>query len=196
MNNTKQIIDNYNKRILTNVMNSCLLAAFHFLNREKSTAKETFGFKTKNCPPVIEELRNFEEGMTQIIQKVKFKKINCQFQNDLKNDLTSVKSDNHLFVFKADKSTNFYKLDAAKYNQLLNDKIAKAYKKSDGNQLKTIDTEAKAITKRLKIDDRVEITAQKVAFITLKDHKDNFLNKSTSRLINPSKQEIGKISKH
>ena len=80
-------------------------------------------------------------------------------------------------------------------NQLLNDNITKAYKKSDGNQLKTIDTEAKAITKRLKIDDRVEITAQKEAFITLKDHKDNFSNKPTCRLINPSKQEIGKISK-
>ena len=159
--------------------------AFHFLNQEKSTAKETFGFKTKNCPPVIEELRKFEEGMTQIIQKIKFRKINCEFQN---------KRDNRLFV-KADKSTNFYKLDAAKYNQLLNDNITKAYKKSNGNQLKTIDTEAKAITESLKIDDRVEITAQKEAFITLKDHKDNFSNKHTCRLINPSKQEIGKISK-
>ena len=49
--------------------------------------------------------------------------------------------------------------------------------------------------KKLKIDDRVEVTAQKEAFITLKDHKDNFANKSTCRLINPSKQEIGKISK-
>ena len=134
--------------------------AFHFLNQEISMAKETFGFKTKNCPPVIEELRKFEEGMIQIIQKVKFRKINCAFQNDLKNDITSVKSDNRLFV-KADKSTNFYKLDAAKYNQLLNDNITKAYKKSNGNQLKTIDTEAKAITERLKIDDRVEITAKK-----------------------------------
>ena len=32
-------------------------------------------------------------------------------------------------------------------------------------------------------------------FITLKDHKDNFENKPTCRLINPSKQEIGKIGK-
>ena len=118
--------------------------------------------------------------MTQIIQKVKFRKINCQFQNDLKNDITSVKSDNRLFV-KADKSTNFYKLDAAKYNQLLNDNITKAYKKSDGSQLKTIDTEAKAITKMLKIDDRVEITAQKEAFITLKAHKDVTLDLTTER---------------
>ena len=152
--------------------------AFHFLKQEKSAAKETFGFKTKNCPPVIEELQNFEEGMTQIIQKVELRKINCQFQKDLRNDITSVKSNNRLFV-KADKSTNFYKLDAAKYNQLLNDNITKAYKKSDGNQLKAIHTEAKAITKRLKIDDQVEITAQKETFRTLKHHKDNFLNKPT-----------------
>ena len=54
---------------------------------------------------------------------------------------------------------------------------------------------AKTITQKLCIDDRVEMTATKEAFITLKDHKDNFKNKPTCRLINPSKQEIRKISK-
>ena len=33
------------------------------------------------------------------------------------------------------------------------------------------------------------------AFITLKDHKENFVNKPTCRLIKPSKPEIGQISK-
>ena len=46
----------------------------------------------------------------------------------------------------------------------------------------------------LSIDDRVEMTATKEAFITLKDHKDNFENKPTCRLINPSKQETYKYS--
>ena len=32
-------------------------------------------------------------------------------------------------------------------------------------------------------------------FITLKDHKPNFRNNPTCRLINPTKPEIGKISK-
>ena len=108
--------------------------------------------------------------------------------------MISVKSDNRLFV-KADKSTKFYKLDTAKYNQLLTDNITKAYKKADGKQLKKIDSEVKAITRKLNIDDRVEVTAQKEVFITLKDHKDNFAKKPMCRLINPSKQEIGKISK-
>jgi len=35
----------------------------------------------------------------------------------------------------------------------------------------------------------------KEAFITLKDHKENFANRPTCRLINPSKTEVGRISK-
>ena len=32
-------------------------------------------------------------------------------------------------------------------------------------------------------------------FVTLKDHKENFSNRPTVRLINPAKNEIGRISK-
>ena len=41
----------------------------------------------------------------------------------------------------------------------------------------------------------VNTTAERESFITLKDHKENFKNKPTCRLINPCKPEIGKISK-
>ena len=34
------------------------------------------------------------------------------------------------------------------------------------------------------------------SFVTLKDHKENFMNYLTTRLINPSKNQIGRISKH
>ena len=44
-------------------------------------------------------------------------------------------------------------------------------------------------------DDRIDTTANKDAFISLKNHKPNFANKPTCRLINPTKSEIGKISK-
>ena len=55
--------------------------------------------------------------------------------------------------------------------------------------------EANEIAKRLNLDDRVNTTAKREAFITLKDHKPNFANNPTCRLINPAKSEIGKISK-
>ena len=141
--------------------------AYHFLNPNQQSEKENFGFKTRNNPPVIEELKEFEDGMTMIIQKVKFKNIECQFQKDLNEDIESIKSDNRLFVYvKADKSTNFYKLEATKYNQLLHENITKTYKKAESNQLK-IEDKAKTITEKLRIDDRVETTATKEAFITL-----------------------------
>ena len=34
------------------------------------------------------------------------------------------------------------------------------------------------------------------SFVTLKDHKENFMNHPTTRFINRSKNEIGRISKH
>ena len=37
--------------------------------------------------------------------------------------------------------------------------------------------------------------AKKEAFITLKDHKDDFNINSKCRLINPAKSELGKVSK-
>lgn len=156
--------------------------------------KETFGFKTKNCPPVVEEMKGFEEGMIRIIQNIAFKKTHSQFQQELKGDIASVKNDDRLFV-KADKTTNFYKLDIPNYKRLLEANITKTYKKSDKKQQSMMDEEARVITKQLNIDDRVEKTAMKEAFITLKDHKENFANKPTCRLINPSKPEIGRISK-
>ena len=48
----------------------------------------------------------------------------------------------------------------------------------------------------IKLDDRVEVSASRDAFITLKDHKPDFINNPTCRLINPTKSEIGIISKH
>ena len=58
-----------------------------------------------------------------------------------------------------------------------------------------IDSEAKTIAQELNIDDRTEQIAKQQAFITLKDHKDNFANHPTCRLINPAKSELGKVSK-
>ena len=52
-----------------------------------------------------------------------------------------------------------------------------------------------AIAKTLRLDDRINITAKREAFISLKDHKPNFANNPTCRFINPAKAEIGKISK-
>ena len=42
----------------------------------------------------------------------------------------------------------------------------------------------------------IKINGTSSSFITLKDHKENFLNRPTTRLLNPTKNQIGRISKH
>ena len=55
--------------------------------------------------------------------------------------------------------------------------------------------EDKAVANKLEIADRVYTTSKREAFITLKDHKQNHINNPTFRLLNPTKQELGKVSK-
>ena len=55
--------------------------------------------------------------------------------------------------------------------------------------------EAKHISKKLELDNRIESLAKSIALILLKDHKPNFQSSLPCRLINPSKINIGKISK-
>ena len=59
----------------------------------------------------------------------------------------------------------------------------------------TINFKPKQIASKLKIDDRVQKLDKNEAYVTIKDHKEGFPHKISCRLINPSKTDIGKISK-
>ena len=58
-----------------------------------------------------------------------------------------------------------------------------------------INTEAFLFAAELDIEDRVFRMERRQAVVTLKDHKENFLNRSETRLINPTKSDLGKITK-
>ena len=75
--------------------------------------------------------------------------------------------------------------------------VTSTYKKTNSNIKKTIDIKGKQITENVdqEILDRMDINSKNTCFITLKDHKENFLNNPTVRLINPAKNELGRISK-
>ena len=57
-----------------------------------------------------------------------------------------------------------------------------------------IATECKNISRKLNIENHLPSTKLNPAFITIKDYKENFTNNAKCRLINPTKQEIGKVS--
>ena len=72
-------------------------------------------------------------------------------------------------LIAADKTANLYKLEPSTYNDLLEKNITKSYKKAQPETTQAIHKENKAIATKLRIDDRVDTTADKDAFITLKD---------------------------
>ena len=73
--------------------------------------------------------------------------------------------------------------------------IIKSCEKVQPKTMQAILKGNKDIVTKPRINDRVDTAADKDAFITLEDHKPNFTNKPTCRLINPTKSEIGKVSK-
>ena len=169
--------------------------AFFYLNKPtKRNKKETFGFKSTRTPPVIEEMKVFESKMTQMIQNIEFTSYMNDFQKKLMKDVKKTTNTTDLII-KADKTTNFYRMKTTEYQTFTNTNVQKNYKKSSNRQLNSINQEAKKIASELELDDRIETLAEWESFITLKDHKPNFHNSPTCRLINPMKSDLGKASK-
>ena len=96
----------------------------------------------------------------------------------------------------ADKTTNIYRMEKGDYGKLLKGNISKSYKNSTCDVKRdTVDKEASEIAKQLRREERMEKYAGRNAYITPKDHKDNFINNPKCRLINPTKSEVGLLSK-
>ena len=109
----------------------------------------------------------------------------------MKSDISDIKSSPNMFIF-ADKTSNIYKAAPREYNNLLKDNITKSYKKSTDHLEKAVNMEAKKHHKKIQLSDRIECLAKTPAFITLKDHKDNFQFSLHCRLISPSKSKLVK----
>ena len=123
--------------------------------------------------------------MLNMVQNIKFKSNKNPFQTKLSNDKKSIQKSKNIYV-PADKTTNFYEVKPEAYNDLLSKNIQKNYKKTSSKTEKQNTAADKKIAATLKLDDRIEIAAKKESFINLKDHKPNFQNNPTCRLINPS----------
>ena len=80
-----------------------------------------------------------------------------------------------------------FKLTKDEYNHLDN-AVTATYKRAIEGIEDIMNKEGK---KRADIFDRIEINGTSNCFITLEDHRENFVNHPTTRLMNPAKNEIG-----
>ena len=169
--------------------------AFFFLNPDPPPQqKEFFGFKSIKPAPFVPELKPFEDDLIHLIQNVEFMPRTNQFLENLKQEKNEIEAQSKIFV-PADKTTNMYLMEPKDYNSLLEKNVQKQYKKESEINVKKVEAGHCKIVKDLDIQDRVFATQKLRAFFTLKDHKSDFNSKPAVRIINPTKPEIGKISK-
>lgn len=178
--------------------------AFFFLNNDDNTEEstnedagtpnETYGLKSKRTPPVINEMIKFEQDMLSMVENIEFRQVKNTFQSKLTEDVKKITSSDCIFV-EADKTRNMYKMDVTDYNKLLTENITQKYKLADPGVVTEIDAEFNSITEKLNISERIDKTSERQAFITLKDHKESFATNTKCRLINPTKTELGRVSK-
>ena len=86
-----------------------------------------------------------------------------------------------------DKSRNIYKASSENYKKYLVENITKTYKKSNKARVNSINKDTKKLAEKLKIADRMERMEESEAYITVKDHREDFPQQPSFRLINPSK---------
>ena len=152
------------------------LKCLEFLGKINSNNVESYGFKSVKCPLAIQEMKDFENDLQQMIKSVEFKQICNSFQGKLKNDTEHIKKSNKIFVF-ADKLRNIYEVKQEEHKKLLKENITKNYKKSNLTKLYNINKSTKKITEKLPISDRIEKMQETEAYITIKPTKKVFPTK-------------------
>ena len=190
--------DNYLRNLIEkveSVLKRMRWKAHFFLKGEKNQENiNHFGLSSNKTPPTILVLKPFEEDVLKLLENIKFRDTKNHFQENLANDLKKINSSNKIFVF-ADKTRNIYETSLDTYNKLLHDNITKTYKHGSEDNISEINNELKHIADKLSIGNRIECMKKREAFISLKDHKENFENNPKCRLINLAKSDSGKISK-
>ena len=81
------------------------------------------------------------------------------------------------------------------YKRMVHGSITKSYKKAENTFPDKVAKEGKVIATEFKVVERMNLNCKNECFITMKDHNENFMNNPIRRLIDPSKNEIGRISK-
>ena len=167
---------------------------WHYQNPGRTSDRETYGFRSFNASPKIEELKVLEDRLKDLIHDVKFRKHSNEFQEKLKRDRNMLNEDPRVYT-KADKTSNYYRLSKEQNDNLIKKEIHKGYKKATEDDINKALKDQQEKVQLLELSDRVPKTAEAEANVTLKDHKDRFEEDPQTRLINPSKPEIGRISK-
>ena len=154
----------------------------------------SFGFKSVYKPRSIPELQNFFEDLWKLVRSVKQRPVTNEFQKELLKTIKDVKSTKKVIV-PADKSRNLYAFSKEEYNKKLHENVTSDYKVAAPDETDIVNLKSAEIAKDLNLGKRMHVQTTPEAFITLKDHKNEFMSRPSFRLINPAKSDVGKVGK-
>ena len=160
---------------------------------ENTQKDEHHGLKSRRTPPHIPELKDIESDLASLIQGTKFKKTINTFQQVLKNDIRNISSSKDIIV-AADKTRNMYIMSQDKYDKLASNRNTQNNRKGENNISYAMATECKNLSRKHNIENHLHYA--KSCDHQINGHKENLTNDNKCRLINPTKTEIGKVSKN
>ena len=142
--------------------------------------------KSRKCPPQVESMEGFEKDVLYVF---------FTFLLKLDEDTKNIESSKKMFIL-ADKTQNFYEIKKEDHEKILYENVTKTFKKTNPSLPKKINIEAKKIAKEFNLDEKLNIMTKQQCSVTIKDHKPDFRTNPKYRLLNPTKSELGKLSKH
>ena len=86
-------------------------------------------------------------------------------------------------------------MEQSEYSKSLDNAITNEYQKGKDEEVNKVNEEAAIIARYYEVEEKAKPYGKCNAYVTFKDHKHDFISNRPVRLINPSKSEIGKISK-
>ena len=142
--------------------------------------------------PLFKEIIIFENDLINLLKTIKFRVTKSSFRRQLTEGI-KIKKNTKTTITLANKTSNIYKVLKEQYEKLVNNAITTSYEKISNKAQDQINNHGKNKLKDMEVIRRMLVDGKQKYFITSKDHNPNFQNNPIVRLLNPSKNELGRI---
>ena len=157
--------------------------ALEHLGKLNNSTKESYDFKSRTCPPTVKGMTNFEEDLRLMRKNLEYRDAKNEFSKKLMDNIKLIKNTKEMLI-NADKSRNIYKVSAENHKNNLVENLTKTQKKSNKARVNSINKDTKKLAAKLKIADRMKRMEESEACIIVENHKEDFPQKPSFKLIN------------
>jgi len=101
-------------------------ALFYLKGDNAESTSNKYGFRSKACPPQIEEMKPFEEDLYSMMENLSFRRSSNKLQDTMRKDMKLIRECGEVIV-SSDKTRNLYRMPVDQYKKLLRDNVTSKY---------------------------------------------------------------------